>query len=181
MAPSTSRSNPAALPRRGLLERLGGWLAWLGFGALGATGALWAAAAARFLMPNAVVETPRRLKVGFPAEYPPGRVETKYRETHGIWIVHGRHAGRRAIYALSAVCTHLGCMTVWREAERRFRCPCHGSDFRDDGVHLAGPAPRPLPRCAIRVAEDGQLEVDRGRLFREELGQWDDPRSYVET
>jgi cytochrome b6-f complex iron-sulfur subunit len=44
-----------------------------------------------------------------------------------------------------------------------------------------GPAPRPLERYAIRVAEDGQLEVDKGRVFRQELGEWSDPASYVEV
>jgi cytochrome b6-f complex iron-sulfur subunit len=44
---------------------------------------------------------------------------------------------------------------------------------------LEGPAPRPLERYAIRVAEDGQLEVDKSRLFQAELGQWKDPDSFV--
>ncbi|MDZ7620588.1 MAG: hypothetical protein U1E05_26595, partial [Patescibacteria group bacterium] len=42
-----------------------------------------------------------------------------------------------------------------------------------------GPAPRPLPRYAIRIAADGQIEVDRGRVFRQELGQWSNPASFI--
>ena len=41
------------------------------------------------------------------------------------------------------------------------------------------PAPRPLERYAIRVSDDGQLEIDKSKAFQEELGQWADPDSYV--
>jgi cytochrome b6-f complex iron-sulfur subunit len=83
------------------------------------------------------------------------------------------------IYALRATCTHLGCLTLWAPEQGKFRCPCHGSGFDRSGRNCEGPAPRPLERCAIGLVADGQLEVDRGRTFREELGQWDDPASYV--
>jgi cytochrome b6-f complex iron-sulfur subunit len=129
-------------------------------------------------MPNAVAEPPQRFKAGFPAHYPAGYVETKY-QPQGIWVVHGVYRGQGQIYALRTVCTHLGCITRWQESEQRFKCPCHGSGFHRDGINFEGPAPRPLERCAIRIAEDGQLEIDRGRTFREELGQWRDPASYV--
>jgi cytochrome b6-f complex iron-sulfur subunit len=36
-----------------------------------------------------------------------------------------------------------------------------------------------LERYAIRMADDGQLEVDKSKLFQEELGQWTDPSSFV--
>ena len=179
--PAPAPASAEAISRRGWLDRVGGTLAWAGFGLLGVVGVLWTAATVRFLMPNATIEPVRRFRAGRPADYPPGHVETKYQETHGVWVVHGEQDGRPAIFALSTVCTHLGCIVLWNEAERRFKCPCHGSDFRSDGVQLAGPAPRPLPRYAIRVAEDGQLEVDRGQTFRAELGQWNDPRSFVPT
>lgn len=65
------------------------------------------------------------------------------------------------------------------EDEQKFKCPCHGSGFYKNGINFEGPAPRPLERCGIRVAEDGQLEVDKSRTFREELGQWHNPASYV--
>ena len=80
---------------------------------------------------------------------------------------------------LRTVCTHLGCITVWQENERKFKCPCHGSGFYMDGVNFEGPAPRPLERYAIRVADDGQLEIDRSRIFQEELGQWQELASFV--
>jgi cytochrome b6-f complex iron-sulfur subunit len=77
------------------------------------------------------------------------------------------------------VCTHLGCTPNWLEGEQKFKCPCHGSGFYKDGINFEGPAPRPLERFAIRVSDDGQLEVDRSRKFQQELGQWEDPLSFV--
>ena len=152
----------------------------LGFTALGLASGLWTAATARFMMPNAVAEPPNRFKVGLPGSYPPGFVETKYKERCGVWVVHGEYRGKRQIYALRTVCTHLGCITAWQAAEQKFKCPCHGSGFHADGVNFEGPAPRPLERYAIRIADDGQLEIDKGRTFREELGHWNDPACFVE-
>jgi len=165
--------------RRGILQTACRWAASVGFALLGAAGALWAAAVARFMLPNALCRGRRRLKVGFPRDFPRGSVDGRFCESHGIWIVHGRYAGKWQITALSARCTHLGCMVRWQAEHERFQCPCHGSSFSREGINLTGPAPRPLVRCAIRIAEDGRLEVDPQRTFQEELGQWNDPASYV--
>jgi len=166
--------------RRGFLRAMFGSAMGLGFTALGFASGLWAAATARFMMPNVVTEPPNRFKVGLPGAYPPGFVETKYKERFGVWVVHGVYRGKRQIYALRTVCTHLGCITIWQPGEQKFKCPCHGSGFHPDGINFEGPAPRPLERYAIRVADDGHLEVDKGRTFREELGQWNDPACFVE-
>jgi len=135
----------------------------------------------RFLFPNLLVERPARFKVGPPSDYPPGTVSTKWKASHGIWIVHSdAYRGRDEIYALVAECTHLGCTPLWQETEQKFKCPCHGSGFDVSGVNFEGPAPRPLERCGIRIASDGNLEVDKNKRFRHELGQWDSPESYVD-
>jgi cytochrome b6-f complex iron-sulfur subunit len=165
--------------RRGILRAVFGTVVGWGFAVLGFTVALWSAGTARFLFPNALAEPPNRFKAGFPADYAPGRVETRFKQQHGVWVVHGVYRGKPQIYALRTVCTHLGCITVWQENEQKFKCPCHGSGFYKDGINFEGPAPRPLERYAIRLADDGQLEVDKSKTFQEEIGGWSDPASYV--
>lgn len=177
---TTNKPRPAPEPtRRGLLRAMFGSLAGLGFTALGVAVGLWTAATARFIMPNVITEPPKRFKVGLPADYPPGHVETRYKQQHGVWVVHGEYRGQPQIFALSTVCTHLGCITLWQESQQTFKCPCHGSGFSKNGVNFEGPAPRPLERYAIRIADDGQLEVDRSRTFQEELDEWKERDCYV--
>jgi cytochrome b6-f complex iron-sulfur subunit len=165
--------------RRGFLEiALGSFMA-MGFTALSVTGGLFTLGLARFMFPNVLAEPPSRFKVGFKEGFPSGKVETKYVAQYGVWVVNSDVAGQQQIYALKTVCTHLGCTPNWLEAEQKFKCPCHGSGFYKDGVNFEGPAPRPLERYAIRVSDDGQLEIDKSRSFQEELGQWADPDSYI--
>jgi glycine/D-amino acid oxidase-like deaminating enzyme/nitrite reductase/ring-hydroxylating ferredoxin subunit len=49
-------------------------------------------------------------------------------------------------HAVSARCTHLGCLVAFNDAERTWECPCHGSRFAVDGTVVHGPAVRPLER-----------------------------------
>lgn len=152
-------------------------LAW---SSLGAIMGLWSLGIARFMMPNMVLELPSRFKVGAPSDFPPGTVSAKFKASRGIWIINSdEYNGKRIIYALESICTHLGCTPNWLEGEQKFKCPCHGSGFYITGVNFEGPAPRPLERVGIRVAEDGMLEVDKSVKFQEELGQWSDAKSFV--
>ena len=165
--------------RRGFLEiALGSFMA-MGFTALSVTGGLFTLGLARYMFPNVLAEPPSRFKVGFKEGFPAGKVETKFVPQYGVWVVNGEFQGQQQIYALKTVCTHLGCTPNWLEAEQKFKCPCHGSGFYKDGVNFEGPAPRPLERYAIRISDDGQLEIDKSKAFQEELGQWADPDSYV--
>jgi len=165
--------------RRGFLQIALGTAMATGFTALSVTGGLFTLGLARFLFPNVLAEPPSKFKVGFKDAFPAGKVETKYVPQYGVWVVNGDFNGQQQIYALKTVCTHLGCTPSWLEAEQKFKCPCHGSGFYKDGINFEGPAPRPLERYAIRIADDGQLEIDKSRAFQEELGQWADPDSFV--
>lgn len=151
-------------------------LAWTSFcSALGVA----SLAIARFMMPNVLVEPPTKFKIGPPTDYAPGTVSTKWKAQFGVWIVNAEVDGAPMVYALSTVCTHLGCTPNWLEGEQKFKCPCHGSGFRKTGINFEGPAPRPLERMGIRLAPDGMLEVDKSVKFQQELGQWENPASYV--
>ncbi|HEX4130665.1 MAG TPA: Rieske 2Fe-2S domain-containing protein [Pirellulales bacterium] len=170
---------PADDERRSFMQLLFGSFLAVGFTTLSAATGLWTLGLARFMFPNILTEPPSRFKVGFPTDFPPGSVEEKFKALFGVWIVNTEVAGQREIFALRTVCTHLGCTPNWLEGEQKFKCPCHGSGFYKDGINFEGPAPRPLERYSIRLADDGQLEVDKSKLFQEELGQWTDPASFV--
>ncbi len=168
--------------RRGFLSVMGlmvGTGLGVGFTSLTMTIVVWTLGLARFMFPNVRIEPPSKFKVGFPSDIAPGVVETKYKAQFGVWIVNAPYNGQQEIFALSTVCTHLGCTPNWLEAEQKFKCPCHGSGFYIDGINFEGPAPRPLERYSISVAGDGQLEVDKSLTFQQEKGQWDNPASYV--
>ena len=60
--------------------------------------------------------------------------------------------------ALSAVCTHLGCVVKWQEQENEFLCPCHGGRFAPDGQVLGGPPPSPLETLVVELDGD-QLKI----------------------
>ncbi len=162
---------------RGLLTRRGmfSWAAvgWVGFAAAMAA---WAGALNRFLYPNVLFEPPLRFKVGPPDDFPQGVVDERFKESRGIWVVN--NDGK--LYALIAICTHLGCPPNWLAEQNKFKCPCHGSGYYKNGVNFEGPTPRPLERAAISIdPQDGQLQVDKGRKFLFEAGQWDDPASFI--
>jgi len=73
---------------------------------------------------------------------------------------HISHLGDDSLIVLYGVCTHLGCLPSWVEANTRFECPCHGSKFELDGKYIEGPAPRSLDRFVTTVYfEDGTVET----------------------
>lgn len=147
-------------------------LAWVGFAA--ATGA-GLTATVRFLFPNVLFEPPTRFKAGDPATYSAG-VDERWKDRYQIWIVRNTEA----IYALVAVCTHLGCTPNWLASQNKFKCPCHGSGYYVSGVNFEGPTPRPLERAEVSVSpEDGQIVVDKAVRYLYERGQWTDPKSFV--
>ena len=96
----------------------------------------------RFFFPNVLFEPPQSFKIGKPDDFTVDMVDTRFKTEHGVWIVRNKEG----LYALSTVCTHLGCTPNWLSTEQKFKCPCHGSGFRITGIHIEGPAPRPLER-----------------------------------
>ena len=128
----------------------------------------------RFLYPNVLTEPPNKFKGGFPDNFEEGKVTDRFKDQN-TWIV--KNDGK--IYALSTTCTHLGCTPNWLEREQKFKCPCHGSGFYISGINFEGPAPRPLERWAISIGDDGQIVVDKSKKFQQELGQWDNPDSFI--
>ncbi|HEY3392131.1 MAG TPA: ubiquinol-cytochrome c reductase iron-sulfur subunit, partial [Lacipirellulaceae bacterium] len=153
----------------------------IGFGSLTATAVAWTLGSVRFMFPNILREPPSRFTVGTPDKFPPGQVDERFKASNGVWIVNAEYNGQQQIFALKSVCTHLGCTPNWLEAEQKFKCPCHGSGFYKDGINFEGPAPRPLERYAISKAPNGEIEVDKGRIYQEEMGQWADPTSYIQV
>jgi cytochrome b6-f complex iron-sulfur subunit len=159
--------------------------AWMGlaWGAFAAASAAALAATGRFMFPNVLNEPPQQFKAGFPNEYGMG-VDERWKEKFGIWIVRTpedieQHAS--GFYAIITVCTHLGCTPNYLSAENKFKCPCHGSGYRLTGVNFEGPAPRPLERARVVLADDGQILVDKSRKFQYELGQWKDPEAFLKA
>jgi cytochrome b6-f complex iron-sulfur subunit len=158
------------MSRRGFFSVLG--LGWAAFTAasLGTIGAF-----TRFLFPNVLYEPPQEFKVGFPSEFAVDAVDTRFKAQYGVWIV--REA--TGFYVLSTVCTHLGCTPNWLQADEKFKCPCHGSGFIKSGINVEGPAPRPLERYKVTLAEDGQLLIDKNTKYQEEKGQWSMDGAYL--
>src|SRR5512143_38145 len=152
------------------------FLARLGIGATVLAIAGQAYAFLRSLVPNVLYEQPQRFKVGTPDQFGEG---AKFLEDKKVFIFRERNT----FYAISAICTHLGCTVKMqrlnqpkkvqirgREVEEtvEFHCPCHGSKYYGDGTNYAGPAPRALAYYKLEVSpDDGQLIVN----MSEQVGQ----------
>lgn len=76
-------------------------------------------------------------------------------------------------FALNAVCTHLGCVVPWNRAANRFICPCHGSQYNDEGKVVRGPAPLSLALAHASIV-DGDIAVSPWPEtdFRTDLKPW---------
>lgn len=146
-------------------------IAWMSFVAA-TLGAL--SLVLRFMFPNVLFEPKMWFKAGYPDDYEVG-VDERWKEKYGVWIV----KTMEGMYGILAVCTHLGCTPNWLGNENKFKCPCHGSGFYSSGINFEGPAPRPLERISISLAEDGQILIDKSRKFQQEKGQWNDPDSFL--
>jgi cytochrome b6-f complex iron-sulfur subunit len=153
-------------------------VAW---GTLAFVGATWAAMFQDFFGPKALKEPKKLWRVGKLEDYAIPGVYENFKRTPagsaGFWLVN--LADENKLVALSTICTHLGCIPNWLAGENKFKCPCHGSGYYVTGVNFEGPTPRPLERHAISKDPDGYVMIDQSRVFRKELGEWDNPDSFI--
>jgi len=141
---AVSRLDPEPIPRRDMLGLV----------------ALWSMASALLFSLGGILRLPRAAVLPSPSKtfrttlpatlatgeafVPPGRAVALFRDAEGA-------------YAISTVCTHLGCIVS--PTAGGFECPCHGSMFAPDGSVTRGPAPRALRWLSVS-AREGTLVVD---------------------
>lgn len=161
-----NNSDKQGSTRRSFLSRLSLWI-----GGLVAGGSVFAVV--RSLIPNVLYEPSKKVKIGMLDFIPEGVTLFKDAKT---FISKHSSGGKTKIHAMSAVCTHLGCIVQHTESEESksgikdkstvgFSCACHGSQFTIDGDVVKGPAPKPLPWFAVSISpDDGQIVVDTSRV-----------------
>ncbi|MDP6809876.1 MAG: Rieske (2Fe-2S) protein [Kiritimatiellia bacterium] len=108
------------------------------------------------LSPSVLPDPSKQLKIGPPQDYPSGTVRV-FDEEKVVVI-----SDDEGIYALSLVCTHLGCVVTLDRGSGQFDCPCHGSKFTMEGEVTKAPAPRSLDRYEVSLLPGGQMMVDQG-------------------
>ncbi len=66
------------------------------------------------------------------------------------------------VIAVSAACTHMGCIVQWQGSDKKFHCPCHGGSFTEYGNSDPLSQVRylkPLPRLEVQIDPDGTVKV----------------------
>jgi cytochrome b6-f complex iron-sulfur subunit len=141
-----SRLDPEPVPRRDVLGLLSLWTM--------ASTLLFATLGIARMPKAAVLPSPsKKFRVALPETLPPGEAFVPTGRTTALF----RDA--EGVYAISIVCTHLGCIV--KPTANGFECPCHGSGFARDGAVVRGPAPQPL--SWIKVSANGStVVVDEG-------------------
>jgi len=152
-APGNPEESTAVSRRDFLNEIAAGALTIAGIGA--------AVVTVKYASPNVLFEPPTTFRAGSPDDYPVNSVT--YLQDQQVYIVRSD----KVMWALSAVCTHLGCITQWKPESSQIACPCHGSKFQRSGGVQAGPAPRPLPHFSMVLGEDGALVVDKLEVVKD--------------
>jgi cytochrome b6-f complex iron-sulfur subunit len=147
----------------------------LGWGVFGVFTGITLLGFLRSAFPRVLFQPPSSFKAGLPKDYTVGEISEKFKKDFRVWIIRTQEG----FYALFAKCTHLGCTPRWLAAESKFKCPCHGSGFYQSGINFEGPAPRPLERLRITLAEDGQLVIDKGVKYLYEKGDWAKPGAFL--
>jgi cytochrome b6-f complex iron-sulfur subunit len=118
------------------------------------TGAIAAISYLRQFFPRLASER-RRFVLGDPRKFP---VDTfTFLEEHHLYV----YRDHEGIKAVSAICTHLGC--ILEKSIDGFECPCHGSCYNIDGKVLSGPAPRDLSWYSVSVDASGNIVINPGK------------------
>lgn len=139
------------------------FLELVGAGAIGTAAIGSGVLTVEYLSPNVLHEPPLKFKGGSIEDYPADSVTPIIDQKTYIVRAKGGY-----FYAMSSVCTHLGCITNWKSEEGIIACPCHGSKFNREGQVIEGPAPRPLLRYSLQLGERDTLLVDKGQIVSEE-------------
>jgi cytochrome b6-f complex iron-sulfur subunit len=114
-----------------------------------------------YLQPRLVTgEFGSMIPAGLVDDFPPNSVT---HITNGrFYIVRLGDGGFVSIYHR---CTHLGCTVPWDQPAQKFICPCHNSQFNQQGFVENPPAPRPLDLFPV-VIENGEVKVDTGAIIQ---------------
>lgn len=132
----------------------------------------------RFFFPRALYEPNTVFSIGYPSDFKLG-VDQRFLPAHRVWPV--REPGR--LFVILAVCTHLGCTPDWLPEQHIFHCPCHGSEYDEEGINFAGPAPRPMDRCHVELTATGEIMVNKGVLYVDNpaagTNYFDDPNAFI--
>jgi Rieske Fe-S protein len=81
------------------------------------------------------------------------RVVLEYEQKDG-WLT--ATVKKDEVIAVSAACSHLGCIVTWDEEKKIFQCPCHDGRYDMEGRVISGPPPGPLKRHKTKI-EDGKI------------------------
>ncbi len=155
-------------------------VAW---GSIAAVGATFGAMFQDFFGPKVLKEPKKVWRIGRLDQFSmPGAVDESYKKTpagsEGFWIVNLQPTESKLV-AISTICTHLGCIPNWISGDQKYKCPCHGSGYYKDGINFEGPTPRPLERFAVSQDADGYVWIDQRKVYRQELGEWENPESFL--
>jgi cytochrome b6-f complex iron-sulfur subunit len=90
-------------------------------------------------------------------DLPPGKGEVYSVNNEPVIVINTPDG----VKALSAVCTHLGCIVFWDEERGAIACPCHAAFFTTAGAVISGPPPAPLAAYEVQVVGD-QIFVKGG-------------------
>lgn len=155
----------------------------VGWGAIGFASLTSLAMFQDFFGPKVLKEPKKQWRVGkLDAFSMPNTVDESFKRTpagsEGFWMVNLQPVENKLV-AISTICTHLGCIPNWLSGESKFKCPCHGSGYYMSGINFEGPTPRPLERFAVAIDADGFVVVDQSKIYRQELGEWENPESFV--